>query len=702
MKLTRNKEISISVVLLLLFLLTSTSFSQYENKWLYAGSFHNWYSSIGCEIEEGFVKQQQYGAMWPAFYNYQDMQAAKALWIGVKDFSDGKTFYPYRVVHVGPRVTGANEFFPVGKMKIKFRFRPTIVSVDGNETFKYDPPSGILDSDIDPNMIGDMSIEHEVNSILGISVHRKIYQFSQQFYDNFHIQEWTFVNTGKTGASDAVTRKDSTLKDVYFFFQYRWAVCRETGYLIGNGSRWGMNTMNDVRGDGLNKVGDKPEEKNLRTQFAWHGYWPDRKVPYDNIGGPIWYSDNINIAKNDTIGRLGAAQFIGVLTVHADKSTTDKSNDPGQPSTTMQASSDDPKTSQNDAFNPTKCAAEYTEWITAGRKFIWNGVFEDRHAYVVQPDGNFVNQTGDPDLNSPGGFSAMNGYGPYTMKYGDTVRLILVEGANGLSREQCIAIGKAFKEGKITTAQKNAEVMKGKDLLMETWRRALDAYANNWNIKKPPLPPKSFSVKGLGNKILLEWEKPNDPTLKGFKIFRATGQLDSTYHLIYETKDITVNKFEDTSAIRGLNYYYYMSCVGDVMPANPALGIPADTLLSSRYYTQTYDPAKLKRPSVEGDLSQARIVPNPFSLGSDISSIRWGTEQPNTIAFLNIPGKCTIRIYTEMGELIKTIHHTNESGDEYWNSVTDSNQIIVSGIYLVVIEDDNTGAKKILKLSVIR
>ena len=72
------------------------------------------------------------------------------------------------------------------------------------------------------------------------------------------------------------------------------------------------------------------------------------------------------------------------------------------------------------------------------------------------------------------------------------------------------------------------------------------------------------------------------------------------------------------------------------------------------------------------------------------------------IAFYNIPGNCTISIYTELGELIKTIEHTDGSGDEFWYSVTSSNQIVVSGIYIAVITDNSTGDKHIAKFAVIR
>jgi hypothetical protein len=36
--------------------------------------------------------------------------------------------------------------------------------------------------------------------------------------------------------------------------------------------------------------------------------------------------------------------------------------------------------------------------------------------------------------------------------------------------------------------------------------------------------------------------------------------------------------------------------------------------------------------------------------------------------------------------IIKTIHHTNSSGDESWDSNTSSKQVVVSGVYIAHFE----------------
>ena len=109
---------------------------------------------------------------------------------------------------------------------------------------------------------------------------------------------------------------------------------------------------------------------------------------------------------------------------------------------------------------------------------------------------------------------------------------------------------------------------------------------------------------------------------------------------------------------------------------------PHGELHSSKYYTMTTDAAYLRRPAGES-LSDIRIVPNPFYIKAE--KIQFLGE-PDKIMFYNIPGQCTIKIFTERGDLIKTIEHTDGSGDEAWNSITGSRQVIVSGIYIAHIE----------------
>ncbi len=678
--------------------------AQFVNKWLSAGSMHNWYSEVGSECEVcGFVGEQQDGLRWPGIYRFTDMQAAKALWIGAVNVTDAiGTNYPYRVVHVGPRVSGGGEFFPV-RFELISRLPPTAVLVDGAIT---EPEAAMVTEYSDPSIPADVMIMNEANTLLGITMERKILQFTQEYHDNYHILEYTFTNTGNTDDDSEIELPNQTLEGVYFFFQWRLSVAKETRYVIGNGTSWGLNAMLDTRGDG---VKEDPPGEDFRAQFVWHGKFPPFST-YDNIGGPILPDalPALNIAPTDTTGRLGASQFVGVVTLHADTSPSDQTDDASQPSTTSWIGSDDPYTSQNDAFNPTKMEVEYAV-MSAGHK-------SPRHADVVEPSGlpGFLDPTGDPSLGTPGGFSNANGYGPYTLAPGESVRIVVAEGASGLSREANSAIGRAYKDsgannsteitldvhGQSHTMTKNEWVFTGRDSLFQTFRRAIANYESGYTIPRAPAPPGIFEVDGGGDRIQLTWAPHStEPVPDRWEVYRAQGRFDSTYTLVH-TASGGDTSFDDTTPIRGIDYYYYLVAVQNASQ-NDGTGLtpPGRELRSSRYATQTYTPTRLKRPAGES-LSDIRIVPNPFNIGSS-PFVRF-PDQTDKLAFFNIPGRCTIVIYTDLGELVDEIEHTDGSGDEFWDHTTSSRQVVSSGVYIAVITDLDTGERIIKKFVIIR
>jgi hypothetical protein len=69
-----------------------------------------------------------------------------------------------------------------------------------------------------------------------------------------------------------------------------------------------------------------------------------------------------------------------------------------------------------------------------------------------------------------------------------------------------------------------------------------------------------------------------------------------------------------------------------------------------------------------------------------MKDLQFGQDIPDRLAFYGLPPFCRIKIYTETGDLIETIDHTNGSGDEYWHSLTSSNQLVVSGLYIAYFE----------------
>jgi len=66
--------------------------------------------------------------------------------------------------------------------------------------------------------------------------------------------------------------------------------------------------------------------------------------------------------------------------------------------------------------------------------------------------------------------------------------------------------------------------------------------------------------------------------------------------------------------------------------------------------------------------------------------LNW-TGETNKLMFMNLPNKCTLKIYTVTGDLIKTIEH-KAGADEAWIDMrTDANQYPSSGVYILYIDD---------------
>lgn len=323
-----------------------TAFSD-ESKWLAIGMLHNWYSSAGCEMEVGrrhLVPDQQDGLRWPALFEYQDMQAAKALWIGATNYDDpiSGQHYDFKVVDIGTRVLDeSSEIFPQKFIMIGKASHP-LVTVDGtlaSHTVFMDEVN-----EVDPNLPVDREIYNTVNTSMGISLKRTIYASSQQYHDNYFIYDHVFTNTGIYNKAGAVNPQP--LHGVVFMWQFRWAVSMYVavyGYAYSpQSAAWGHNTVNDI----LHPFyGDE-----IRAIYAWHGL--HSTYGCDNIGGP-----NIGSNKIAADGFLGAAQFPGIIVLHADKSATEKSDDMMQPFSTPYFSSDAGFTSAGLIVN-----SVYPEW----------------------------------------------------------------------------------------------------------------------------------------------------------------------------------------------------------------------------------------------------------------------------------------------------------------------------------------------------
>jgi hypothetical protein len=662
-----------TVLIIPLWLILMTSGFAAQSKWIAVGNLHNWYSEEGFEIEvgrTGQVADQQDGMRWPAQFSFQDVQAAKGLWIGTTNFYDPQVArsYDYKVAHIGPRgpVDNKTEIL-TQEFKMYGKYDHPTVFVDG------DPASTLLYLDIvdsvDAAMNEDRRILNVINTSVGITMTRTIRGYSNQNHDNYHIYDYKFENTGIYDASG--NSFNETLTGVYFMFQYRYAASREGGpygsggYWLPQNTAWGRNTVNEV-------IGENPADGEIRAQYSWHGLHSQAADGHDNIGAP-YYGEGGD-------GHLSAQQFMGVVTLHADRSATDKVDDLSQPSTTWYIGSDAQITYDNDQFNPSKMQARY-DHMTLGHPPL-------SHAEEV---GNLYADTWG---NDPGGYSQAQAFGPYDIEPGQSIRIVLAEGVSGLNRAKCYEVGSNWfdatipvgdlrnPDGSVPTTKdeyKDKWVFTGEDSILQTFQRAIQTFEDDYAVPEPPPPPDEFTVTSGGDQILLSWSNSAEEHtgFMGYKVYRALHKPDTTYEEIFSC-DITdlSNEFADVKAKRGFEYYYYIVSYDD---GNTNAVDPGAPLYSSKFFTMTNKGAKLKRPP-GNTLDDIRIVPNPYNIKS--KSLQFSESGEDRLFFYDIPPECTIRIYTERGDLIKTIEHTDKSGDESWDSITDYRQVVVSGIYI--------------------
>ena len=606
------------------------------------------------------------------------------------------------------------------------REQPPTVIVDG---YVLNDPFPLSGEAIDPERIpgtADILIESTFRIKVGIEVKQKVYAWSTKDHDDYFVYDWTFTNTGNTDRDDEIELPGQVLHDV--FFSRTWSF-----------------------------------EPNM-TWAPWHSYYG--QYPGDSLrmayGYPVlaaWViGEPVNLYGNPDLstGYIYEANAVGETWLHTDRSVEDPTNETeGQPHQYGYESVDFVPWSLSSEISGPGDWETYYRVVTEG--FSWNnGVALDTRPthpgtlfnppYDNQPDGAI-----SPDDYGYLYYAVPNvAFGPYEMEFGEDFRIVWATLASGLSPQQRWKVGKAWLDGTAdelwegdyklppwmetlygeysdydtpNDRAKDSFVYSSVDSLFMNANAAKWAADHNFEVPIPP-PAPSVNVNSLPDRVNLIWgnEPESVADFAGYRIYRAQGSqyyseedgvTVGDWQMIFEcgegTANTLTNTFQDVTAERGQEYYYHVASFDDgthpEVPAANRGGVKgiAESLESGRYLNMTTRPATLTKPAASS-LSSARVVPNPYS-------IKFPGKQfigaPNKIVFMDIPPICTIKIFSESGDLIKTLEHTDGSGDEPWgfapeqHLASDLGQIIVSGIYIAHIETPD-GASVNLKFLVIR
>jgi hypothetical protein len=773
-----------------------------EIRWLRITELQSPINEIGAEYENEFPQGNTNYFTWPAQYGIdptagdQNVARMKGLWIGCKNFNDPveKKLKSYKVIGAGPRDNPADRINQIFEKELKLigKYNHPIVIVDDQpallmETAHYDD----LDS-LDENLPCDRMVLVRFNTSIGVSVTKKVMAFDHPDHGNYFIHDYVFKNTGIYNRAGNVF--EQTLKDVWFYFFYRYAFAGVSSTAFGSTwgafeSQWGNSTLNHAFGQ--NPAAPEFNDPSsplyqLRGFYSWYG-------PSNSSVRPP-YAEDWGCPNLDENGVLGSAKYAGCVTLHVDQEPGNPTNALSQPKTTWFLSSDITIVQAN--------ASQYDELFMADRYAAMSeGHPERQHDEVVGETHPFLYS--DPRRQSGGGTSQGQGFGPYTLAPGASIRIVFAEGVSGISWEKGREVGAnwlqwrnsignpplVMPDGSPTTdfnLYKRRWVETGRDSILQTFRNARRNYASGYKLPMPPPPPQQFTVTSGGNRILLTWadNATAHPNFDGYVIYRSEGNVmnwRTVYKKIFECKKSNVvHSFDDVTAVRGFDYYYYIQSKDDGSTNDLEPGTP---LYSSMFWTMTSVPATLQRPavpetpvspdadttfwklkppevtwtrganyriydvvtynsvsyvctrSVTGDtttpdlgktrwklavlkgewvpgaaynaydivsfngvsyiskyaisagkgLELVRVVPNPYDIRARF--FQFGDQsQYDRIAFYGLPPVAKLKIFTERGDLIWEKDHTRGTGDELWDSLTSSGQIVASGIYILYVE----------------
>nr|HQU73450.1 fibronectin type III domain-containing protein [Calditrichia bacterium] len=590
------------------------------------------------------------------------------------------------------------------------RYQPPKITVDGREIQDPFPLDG--SDEVNPDIIpgtADMMVTSTINTDMGVTITQKVLSWSQANHDDYIIYDWTFTNTGNIDLDDDIELPNQTLTNVYFLRSSRL-------------ERWDSQFWYSGEGDYA--------EDTLRLRYAYPGRRSDSGTE-DNTGNGYWEPQP---------GWMWNPMSVGQAILHADRSVSDPTDDFNQPMMTGTENSD-LLWIRND---PTSTGpADWAQvWRGMTEGWEWRGEVERLSGANVRPGFRSVHME---DQAVPGvkyitdlswvtfGAAYFWAAGPYTLAPGEDFRIVWADGFGVINPLKIWEVQTAWENGNATpppgmtfdnaggvglvdnmpTPYKNnpelynnnfndwardAWIFTGIDSLKQNMNNAQWNVRNNYNVPAAPQPP-SITVNSLPNKIEISWgDESEDATdFAGYKLYRSEGfwyegylrgtntREHGQWELIGNFPGSGTHSYDDTDVTRGISYFYKVVAYDDGTQNGPDVDGGGHPLESGHFLNVTRRGAVLTRPA-KSDLSEVVIVPNPFN--SSARELQYPGE-PDKILFLELPPVCTIRIYTESGDLVKVIEHDNGSGDESWglntneHMTSETGQIVVSGIYIV-------------------
>lgn len=587
-----------------------------------------------------------------------------------------------------------------------FRNPPPKIILSGNE---LQEPFPLDESDeVNPSKVNELAgtadvvVTSKVRNWMGLEIDYKVMAWSQKNHDDYIIWDMTITNTGNIDPDDEIENQGVDIHGLYLMRQYEFFPNDQT-------KEWGS------------WYGCRPGDS-LRVTYSYP--YRQKGKDYDEFG-----------TTNKNTGEIQGPVYAGESMLYVQTATDNLADNIEQPRQHAIAGPDDL------AFKHESGTKGPVEW-----KLVYDVMQLGYSPVRATPymEGTYPNSAHDlePDQRSAeylNDFSwwfwhavTMCTSGPWELPFGKSIRVVRALGAGSLDKKTAFDKGLEWLDGNCTWPEdadqtiddlvdyypafgrfpelaptyndqaKDRWIVTGRDSLFRNLTAAKWAFDNNYDVPVPP-PAPSLEVTPLPDKIDLKWWFEDGTTgtdkVDGYRVYRAIGGSDydrtsagvvtGDFEMIADVGSGTT-AYSDASAERGQAYYYYVTSYTKNNTKAGFKGTVEPFLESGHYLNRTTQGAHLTRAPGTA-LSDIRVVPNPFNIRAAEQGLQWKGEN-DKILFMNLPPECTIKIYSESGDLVKTLEHTDGSGDEPWGvlsqewSTTETGQVIVSGIYIAYIE----------------
>ncbi len=188
-----------------------------------------------------------------------------------------------------------------------------------------------------------------------------------------------------------------------------------------------------------------------------------------------------------------------------------------------------------------------------------------------------------------------------------------------------------------------------------------------------------------GFEMLYIFDTDYDTNVASYKTSNLFTQ-QSTFDIMYVWAPKAIGPSAAFAAGDEFTIYPYTVTVPEVAPGHP---------LFYEFTTQQAIIGSTTLAKSRGDMEKIRVVPNPY--------YGYNSNQTSTtdrfVTFRRLPERCTIKIYTLNGDLIRTLEKSSTESTIRWNLRNLESIPVASGMYIALIDAEAIG-QRIIKLAI--